>query len=408
VKVLFYNHTGTVSGAERVLLMILARLDRLRFEPVVVCPENSRLMEMTTDLGVRTLGLGALEARFTWRIDRLLRYLFSFSRVIRNARKVIKHEAPDAIHANSVRAGLVMSAATMGLRVSVIWHAHDVLPRHPFSTAIRFFACASRRNSILAVSQAAADRFRGTLMRWFPKRVPMTIIHNAVDLERFQPEFESRNEMRRTLGLTEGQRVIGIVGHLTPNKGQLELVEAFATVSGQLSDAVLLIVGESLFNPDGNYLKSLMRAATSLAITDRIRFLGQRDDMPALMRSFDLLVVNSRSEACPLTVLEGLASGTPVVATAVGGTTEMISDTENGWLIKTGDRDALVKGMLTLLCDPDLRQRLGKQGRSDAIARFSIDRFIAQIVSLYRAIEERSATPQRKTTQSFEVKLSAD
>src|SRR5713101_9203836 len=115
MKILFYNHTGQVSGAERVLLMILSRLDRGRFEPVVACPGEGRLIGIVRDLGIRTIGLEQLEARFTWRIGRLFRYLASFARVIRNARDLVIDEEPDVIHANSIRAGLVLSAASFGL-----------------------------------------------------------------------------------------------------------------------------------------------------------------------------------------------------------------------------------------------------------------------------------------------------
>ncbi|MFS8087016.1 MAG: glycosyltransferase, partial [Acidobacteriota bacterium] len=344
MKILFYNHTGTVSGAERVLSMILARLDRDCFEPVVICPEASRMTELARKLNVRTRGLQTLESRFTWRLNLVIRYLISFAKVMRRARRLVIDEAPDAIHANSIRAGLVMTAATIRLKMPIIWHVHDVLPRHPLSTAIRLFALATPRNHILAVSQTAGDRFRGTVLRIFNRRVPITVIHNAVDLERFQPNSESRRKFRRALSLSENQPVIGIVGHLTPNKGQLELIEAFAAISREFSDAVLLIAGESLFNRGPDYMKSMIHAATSLAILDRVRFLGPRDDIPELMQALDVLVLNSRTEAFPLTALEGLASGTPVLATAVGGTPEMIRHGENGWLVQSGNQNDLVHG----------------------------------------------------------------
>src|SRR5258707_9375028 len=86
LKILFYNHTGTVSGAERVMSMILDRLDRVRFQPVVVCPDESPMMEMIEKLKVRTRGLSPLEARFTWRLDLVVRYLISFASVILSAR----------------------------------------------------------------------------------------------------------------------------------------------------------------------------------------------------------------------------------------------------------------------------------------------------------------------------------
>jgi glycosyltransferase involved in cell wall biosynthesis len=112
----------------------------------------------------------------------------------------------------------------------------------------------SRRNRIVAVSHAVANRFQGQLTHSFRGRVET--IYNAVDLERFYPDAQSRKEIRRALGI-DAARVIGIVGQLTPRKGQLELIEAFAETSREFPDTVLLIVGEPLFNRDAEYAKSL-------------------------------------------------------------------------------------------------------------------------------------------------------
>ena len=361
-------------------------------------------MEKTQELNVRTRGLQTLEARFTWRPDLVVRYLISFARVICQARKLVIDEAPDVIHANSIRAGLVMAAATVGLDMPVIWHAHDILPRHPLSTAVRLFAAVTSRNRILAVSQAVANRFRGIVLHQLKRRVPILMIHNAVDVERFKPNSDSRREIRRALGLTAAQRVVGIVGHLTPNKGQLELIEAFAAIAGENSDAVLLIAGEPLFNRGPDYLNSMMRAVESFGITDRVRLLGSRDDIAELMQGFDLLVLNSTTEAFPLTVLEGLASGTAVLATAVGGTPEMIRHGINGWLVEAHDHDALVKAMMILLRDENLREQLGRNGRREASARFSISSFLNEVEDLYRGV-----MPQpREKARKLEVNLSVD
>lgn len=402
MKILFYNHTGTVSGAERVMSMILAGLDSDRFQPVVVCPDESPMMKMIRGLKVRTLGLQPLEARFTWRPDLVIRYLLSFARVIRRARRVVIDEAPDVIHANSIRAGLVMAAATLGLDMPVIWHAHDILPRHPLSTAVRLFAVVTSRNRILAVSQAVADRFRGLVLRPLRKRVPITVIHNSVDLERFQPNAQSRAEIRHALGLSENQPVVGIVGQLTPRKGQLELIKAFA--SADVKEAVLIIAGTALFNRDAEYAEQLERTVTSLGIAERVRFLGSRDDVPKLMQSMDVLVVNSHQEPFALTVLEGLSSGTAILATAVGGTPEMVRHGECGWLVPAKDHDALVEAMLTLVRDEQLRRELGRNGRHVAIKRFSISRFLSEVQDLYRGVMPQHEEKALK----FEVKLSPE
>jgi glycosyltransferase involved in cell wall biosynthesis len=406
VKILFYNHTGQISGAERVLLIILAGGDRRRFIPAVLCPADGPLMNRVRELGVRTIAIDTLAARFTLRLDRLVKYAASFVRLIRAARVAVINEAPDIIHANSIRAGLVMSVATIRLDVPVVWHVHDLLPRHALSTAIRLFASSSRRNRIIAVSRAVANRFQGQLTHSFRGRVET--IYNAVDMERFYPDPQSRKEIRRALGI-ETAKVIGIVGQLTPRKGQLELIEAFAETSREFPETVLLIVGEPLFNRDADYAKSLADAAKASGVADRTLFLGQREDTPAIMRALDLLVVNSRTEPFGLTVIEAMASGVPVLATAVDGIKEIVRHGENGWLVKATDHGALVKAMLTLLRDQSLRRQLVREARREAIAQFSTKRFLSEVEELYCDVLESGRLPHHQEgSQNFEVNLSSE
>ena len=397
LKILFYNHTGHISGAERVLLMILGGLDRSNLDLVVLGGTDGRLLETINELGISTVGMDPLAARFTWRPDLLIRYFVSFARVICLTRAVVIKEMPDLIHANSIRAGLVMAVATVGLRMPIVWHAHDLLPRHPLSTAIRWFALASGRNRIIGVSEAVSNCFRGSLLRWFPRRAPVTTIHNAVDPERFQPDPKNRSELRRTLGIKENQLLLGTVGQLTSRKGQLELIEAFIEVARELPDAVLLIVGEPIFNRDDEYAASLVRAARASHAADQIRFLGPREDVPALMRAFDLLIVNSRREPFGLTIVEAMLSATPVLAAAVDGIPEIVRHGESGWLIESGDRRSLAEAMLMLCQNQDLRRKLIENGRRDAIARFSIERFLNEMKSFYRVILERAGSGSAKT-----------
>lgn len=408
MKILFYNHTGQVSGAERVLMMILNGLDREAYQPVVVCPPASKMMEVAASAGVNTLPLDQLEARFTWRLDLLLKYLWSFVNVIKRGRELVKQQQPRLIHANSIRAGLVMSAATIGLSVPVVWHAHDILPLHPLSTLVRAFALIRSRNHILAVSQAVETAFRGVLLRPFKTRVPITVIHNAVDLDRFHPDAAARSEMRRVLDLRQDQSVVGIVGQLTPRKGQLDLIRAFRQVVREIPGAVLLIVGEALFNRDEDYEQQLRDAVNESGLIDDVRFLGARDDIPKLLQALDVLVVNSHQEPFALTVLEGLASAVPVVATAVGGTPEMIQHDLNGWLVKSGHDQELSVALINLLRDPDLRSRLASTARENAVGRYSIDRYLNDVGSLYRAIFNDCKIPERNNLPSLQLKVDLD
>ena len=383
MKLLFYNHTATVSGAERVLLLIVSQLDKAEFASVVLCPAGHLQSEVEA-IGATCHTVEKLEARFTWRPDLLLRYLVSFVRAILSVRAQVKSVAPDLIHANSIRAGLVMTAATMGLRVPMLWHLHDLLPHHPISTAIRAFVLLAPRVRLLAVSHATAERFRGLLLRL--RRVPSQVILNCADTEKFQPNAERRAAMRAELQLDTTAPVVGIIGQITARKDQLGLLRAFALVAQELPHAVLLIVGEPLFTAaDQQYEQQLKQVVAELGLAEQVRFLGARRDVPAVMQALDVLVVNSLAEPCGLVVLEGMASGLPVIATAVGGNPEMIQHALSGWLVPPSDAQTLATEILNLLRSPSLRRQLGRNARMWVSEQFTISHYMAELKRFYLA-----------------------
>jgi glycosyltransferase involved in cell wall biosynthesis len=381
LRILFYNHTAQVGGAEHLLLTILGRLDRTNFDPTLICPEQGPLRKMGGRLGVPTESVCVLDARFTWRADHLVRYLRSFARVILDLRKKVISVDPQLIHANSVRAGLVVTAATLGLKKQVVWHIHDLLPRHPFNSLIRAVGLLSRRTRMVAVAQASADRFVGS---FWPLRKRVTVIPNGVDLERFHPNQTARQKVRSEIQLVKDEPVIGIIGRLTPSKGQMELLRAFKFVVNEFPTANLLIAGAPAFNQEYEYAELLKRAASESGISDRVHMLGARDDVAAIMQALDLLIVNSSSEACCLVVLEAMACGVPVLATRTGGTPEIIEHGASGWLVPWGDEKALAAAIIKLLGQPELRAQLAERGRQRITSRFGMDRYMSEIQSCYR------------------------
>ena len=405
MKILFYNHTGQVSGAERMLLMILSRIDRGGFEPLVVCPEEGPLQEMVTDLGVQVESVIGLEARFTWRLDHLARYCKSFYGVVRQLRRRVNSLKPDVVHANSVRAGLVATAATVGLGTRVVWHLHDLLPRHPLSTLIRSFAFLSSRTNAIAVSEAVARNFRGRLARLMNDHV--SVILNAIDLDKFQQEETTQRKARKELRIREADLVIGIVGQLTPRKGQLELLRAFGHAMTGVPDAVLLVVGAPLFNRDHEYLELLKRTSAKLGIARNVRMLGARNDIGAIMQTMDFLIVNSTAEPFGLVILEAMACGTPVLAAAVDGIPEIIEHGKNGWLFASRDEGALSQAIVRFSRRPELRTRLADQGRQHVAAHFSADRYLADLQAFYRSKRNLQST-QVKQNRTHNGALQSD
>lgn len=381
MKILFYNHTGQVSGAERLLTTILARLDRRRFAAEVICPDNGPLAGMVASLGVPCEAIGRMEARFTWRMDRLLGSLANCYGIARELRRRVVASAPDVVHANSIRAGLVATLATAGMSVPVVWHLHDLLPAHALSTGVRAAAALSPRTRLLAISEAVARNFRGVLVGKIKNRPPITTILNAIDIERFRASEAQSRAVREELGLTEARPVLGIVGHLAPSKGQLELLRAFAAVVKEVPDAVLLVVGAALFERD--YARRLTETARDLGLDGNVRFVGPREDVAAVMRALDVLVVNSWAEPFGLVVLEAMAAGTPVLATAAGGVPEIIRHGETGYLVPPGDQQALAAAILTLTRHPTLRRRLAAQACAEVGARFCFERYMRELEAYY-------------------------
>jgi len=395
LKILFYNHTSQVSGAERVLLLILARLNRSRFEAVLVCPSAGQLQKEAKALDILCADVEQLNARFTWRIDALIRYFASFGSTIRRVRARVREHQPDVIHANSVRAGLVISAATIGLRIPIVWHIHDLLPKHPLSTCIRLFTLLRPPRRIVVVANAAAERFKGKLLRRFPQRVKVAVVYNAIEVAKPRPT-STNVSIRKELRIRSSDRLIGIVGNLSPVKGQLELIWAFAETRKRIPNLTLLIVGSALFNRSDGYQKLLAAEVRILGLDPYVRFLGQRNDVAAIMGALDLLVMNSRSEAFPLVALEGMAVGVPVLATEVGGLPELITHETNGWLVPFGDEEKLVDGIASLLEQPQLSTRLATQGRQYVTKTFPVHEFMTRIEAMYTETAEKLARAVRE------------
>ena len=383
MKIIFYSHTGKVSGAENILLLLLKRLNRTNFSPKMICPATGDLAEKVPKLDIPVVKVDELTARFTWRIDRLAKYLTSFYLVIRQLRSEIINEDADVIHANSVRAGLAIWAASLFTGKKVFWHLQDELPKHPFSTAIRLLVASSSRIRLIAVSQATAESFRGKLLHYIGKNVPLKVINNAIEIEKFKIDPKNRSNVREELNLSENEFVFGIIGQITPRKGQLELIETFAENQKNLPDSTLLIVGAPMFNQDHDYLEKIKRTIKKLKIERKVKFLGLRNDISAVMQAIDALVVNSKSEALVVVAIEAMACGTPVIATDVGGTSEIIENNVNGWLVPFGDKEKL-SDRWQVRCRTGNPPDFCNKRSANVVKHFNAEKFIREIEDFFR------------------------
>jgi len=378
-RVVYVNHTGAVSGAERVLINMVRGLDRSRFEVIAICPVEGDLGRMLLAEGVRCAPLPAVRARFDWRPSQLWKAFKSLLRAIVSLHKTLAKIDPDIIHANTLRAGIVVSAASIGTGRKVVWHIHDILPPHQLSALIRLSALMLRPTSIVAVSDCAARAFCGPFS--FQGRI--STIHNGVDLSHFPHKGAGSSVMRQRLRVAEDAFLVCAIGQICERKGLIELVAAFEKACAERPQMHLVIAGNVAFEHERNYFNVLRVAASAPQIAGKVHFTGHLPDVSELLRAADLLVLNSREEPFGLVLVEAMSSGTAVLAARVGGIPEIVKDEENGWLVERGATEELAKKLVELSRNRGLLEQVAEKARRVTCPRFSIERFHTQLHGLY-------------------------
>lgn len=227
---------------------------------------------------------------------------------------------------------------------------------------------------LIALASPHRDYLCRTL-RLKPGRVD--VIPNGVDTRRFVPP-DDRARLRRELGLPDAP-LAGIVAALRPEKNHALFLAAAARVVAGMPAARFAVIG------DGPERARLEQEAAALGLADRVLFLGARDDVPALMRALDVAVLSSKPvvETFPVTLLEALASGVPVVSTDVGSIADLVPEGEVGYLVAEGDADALAERIARLLSDPALRHRLGHAGRERVERLYTVEAMVSAYATLF-------------------------
>ncbi len=382
-RILYVNHTGRVSGAEKVLLNIVRCLDNASYKPYVLCPTDGELIGQVRALGVECFPLSTIRARFSWRPDLLLQSLVTLWMALSEMRKSIRALAPDLVHANSIRSGVVASLAAIGTRKPVIWHVHDTLPSHSMSNVIRLLAYLIRGTRVITVSRSTEEAFRGSFS--FGERV--RTIYNGVDFSRFPHKGTGNSAFREEIGISERDFLVCAVGQICARKGLLELIDALWAIHTEAQHIHLAIVGKVVFPHEAGYLDVLHVAVKEAGLEACVHFTGERDDVPPVLQSADLLVLNSTDEPFGLVLIEAMACGTPILATRVGGVPEIVTDSESGWLIDSGDTASLSQKLLILSQDRSSLLRVAQTAYYTTCPKFSLQQFQRELVGFYAELD---------------------
>lgn len=370
-RVLFVDHAEWMGGAEQNLLLLMAHLDRRRFAPMLAGAPASPLVQAARalDIPAAEVPLGRLRGR------RALELLRLWWQGVSSLTTLIRQWHADIVHSNTQRASIYAAPAARLAGVPLVWHVHDIYGRE---TLYRWWM-GWWSAGIAAVSSAVAASLPA------PARRKLWIIPNGMDLERFRPDPEARRRLRAFLGVPGDALLIGCTGWLAPWK-QIEL---FFEVAGQVSPALphsyYWVVGDIPDARYAGYLVDLQERAKRL-LGDRCRFLGAREDMPAVMAALDILVHTAKAEPFGRVLMEAMAAGVPVVAFADGGVPDVVRDGETGILVPPGDVGRAAEAVRELGMDVGRRRHMGQAGRMHVESRFSAETVTRQMEQVYETV----------------------
>jgi glycosyltransferase involved in cell wall biosynthesis len=364
VRILHISSARTIGGGERHLADLALALAGRGHEVYAALAARSPLRQM----------LFALPAQNIFALP--LRNALDLPSALELSRLVREHRI-EIVHAHVARDYPLAALATRRNRASKL-----IITRHVLFPLKRLHAVTlSHAGRIIAVSHAVKDSLDA--QKIFPAS-RISVIPNGIDFERLDASLRGfdRVEFRRRMNVPRSGLLVGTVGEIKRQKGQEDFLRAAALIKGARSDTDFIIAGADATRTL-EHQTSLERLIGELQLTTRVRFTGWLDCVAPLFAALDLYVSASRTESFGLTIVEAMALGLAVVATATEGAREIISPDESGVLVPIGDAEALAAAVLRLLEDEHERERIGRHARERARTRFGLERMVDETERVY-------------------------
>jgi glycosyltransferase involved in cell wall biosynthesis len=367
-----------LGGAQRVALHTAATLDRSRFDAALAWGPGDVLDDKAR----------STEALETFEIHDLVRPVAPVRdlRALVKLRRAIRAYDPHVVHTHSSKAGILGRLAARLEQVPVVVHTvhgFGFTPLQPAPRRAVFFRAeklATRwTDHFVAVSQLNLDR-GVELGLW--RRERASVIRAGIELDRFRSRGDGL-AVRRRLGIADEAPVVTQIGNFKPQKAPLDFVRAAARIAGKRDDVRFVMVG------DGPLRTAAEELAAELGIADRVVFCGWWSDIPGLLEATTVSALSSRHEGLPCSVVESLAAGVPVVATAVDGTPEVVRPGVNGELVEPSDPGSLADAVLGILEDDRRREDMSAAAARN-LEDFDRDRMVRQLEDLYECLCRRN------------------
>jgi glycosyltransferase involved in cell wall biosynthesis len=372
IRVLHIVPTLNPGGAERVAVHIVTRLNSQRYEAAVVSlgkREESDLDRLLQEAGVEVRYFGKPPG-FDYRM------YFRLHRALRDYR-------PDVVHTHIHVLRYALPSMLLLRRASLLHTIHNLAEREVEPRA-RFIQRYAFNHGVVPI--AVATEVARSVERLYGIQ-KCRVISNGIPTDRYARTQISRKDWRTREGFGDNDVLFVCVARFAPQKNHALLLKAFA--QGPASDprAHLVLVGE------GTLRAQLEKMVKNLGLVDKVHFLGLRTDIPEVLGAMDVFALGSDYEGNPLSVMEAMASGLPIVSTAAGGVPTLLENAKEGLMVQPGDVQGLSLSMISLLRNRELRQALGRAAARRAKERFDVSTMVQAHEALYESLVDQAHRP---------------
>lgn len=388
--VVFLNHTAALGGAEFALKRLVCSMNRRAWCPVLVFGEDGPAVDLMRGISAETYVLPLGKSLASTRRESLSTGgMLAFSRLrssvgytVRLGR-FLRERAADLVHTNSMKAHVLGGFAAKQRGLPVVWHLRDTIaePALP-KAAVRYFRFLASRvpDALISVSASVGLSALGNV-----DEDRFTVIYDGLEADAFEltPVPKEDSSVWR----------VGIAGRLTPWKGRHVFLEAAAQLCAKGYPIHFEVLGGALFG-EKSYADGLMKQAQVLGLDGRVSFRGMVSDVSKRMRGWDVCVhASTAPDPCPNVVLEAMAVGIPLVATAGGGVPELLENGDCGELVPMGDSTKMAMAIERLLLNRTHRETLSKRARERALVHFRCDRVAREVEGVWtRVLKNRDST----------------
>lgn len=314
---------------------------------------------------------------------------------------LMRKERPHIVHTHTAKAGFLGRLAARLSGVPVVVHTFHGHVLHGYYGPVKNQVLRRVEQSLAWATDrlvTVSEQVKNDLISYgVAQAEKISVVPLGFDLDPFLNSQAQQGEFRREMSLSQEHKLIGIVGRIFPIKNHALFLDAAAMIAARDSVARFVIVG------DGVLRQRLENQARELGIGDRVLFTGWRRDLPRIYRDLNLLVVSSDNEGTPVSAIEAMAAGCPVVATRVGGLPDLIDDHKTGRLVPPRDADALASAVLDLLQSPHTARELGRNAQEFVRQRFTVRRLLSDMDHLYTELLEEKAI-DIPATERFEAR----